>query len=81
MDLEKFDIRTIPDNCTGCLRCELACSDLHTKRFALSEARIRIELDREQCTISFSRECRRCGICADHCLYGALLKVSRGEGK
>ena len=33
-----FDIEVVTERCTGCLRCQLACSDLFTKTFNPSEA-------------------------------------------
>lgn len=77
--MAEFEIRTVPENCSGCLRCQLACSDLYAKRFTLSQSRIHVDLDRARCRIRFTPECKKCGICADHCLYGALIKKSKGE--
>ena len=37
----KFEIRVLPDLCTVCLRCMLACSESHTARFSLPASRIR----------------------------------------
>ncbi|HQH99865.1 MAG TPA: hypothetical protein PLA18_01200 [Deltaproteobacteria bacterium] len=79
--MARFEIHTVNENCSGCLRCELACSDLSAERFSLSEARIHVDLDKARCTISFSPECRGCGTCADHCLYGALIKMPKGNEK
>ncbi len=79
--MAKYDIHAIPERCSGCLRCGLACSDLSAKRFSLSEARIHVDLDGARCRIRFSPECMGCGMCADHCLYGALIKTPKGEGR
>ena len=38
--MEKYEIQIFTERCTGCLRCELACSDLYWKSFNPSLARI-----------------------------------------
>ena len=77
--MARYRIETAPDKCSGCLRCELACSDLRTKQFILSEARIRVVMSGSNCTVSFTEECTQCGICADQCWYGALTKIKIDE--
>ena len=77
--MARYRIETAPENCSGCLRCELACSDIHTKQFMLSEARIKIVMSGENCTVSFSEKCNQCGVCADQCWYGALIKIKVDE--
>lgn len=74
--MPRHRIKTVPGNCTGCLRCALACSELHTGAFNPSAARIRIVMNDAECAITFSETCTSCGVCADSCLYGALLEVS-----
>jgi ferredoxin len=76
--LPRFEIRVVPENCTGCLRCSLACSELQTGRFTLADGLIRIGLDDFPYTIVFMESCTRCGVCADHCLYGAIVKQDKG---
>jgi len=75
----KYDITVAADNCTGCLRCELACSDAYAKTFSTASARIRVVMTGPDCEISFTDECVECGICADNCLYDTLSK-ERKEG-
>lgn len=75
--MAKYEINVASNECVGCLRCELACSDAHTKAFNLSAARIRVTMSDVRCTIDFSEECTACGICADHCFYGALSKTKK----
>lgn len=70
-----YSITIKPDNCSGCMRCQLACAELYTGLFSLEKARIRVDLDADTCSITFEDDCTRCGVCADHCLYGALIKV------
>ncbi len=31
--MAKYEIKLRPENCSGCLRCALACSDAHSKAF------------------------------------------------
>lgn len=77
----KFKIDVAAERCTGCLRCQLACSDLYTKAFNPSSARIRVDLLGVNCSIGFTEECNECGVCVDHCFYDALQKTLRGNGK
>lgn len=80
--MKKFDININPDKCTGCLRCQLACSYLHTGVFNPPAARILIstaDSDRSISSITFTGECTGCGVCAEECLFGALEKRAREE--
>ena len=70
----KYKIQVATENCTGCLRCQLACSELYIKAFNPYGACIRVVLSGTACTIDFTDECKECGVCVDHCLYGALQK-------
>lgn len=60
-----------PENCTGCMRCMLACSYTHTKKFSFSASRIKIIGYRAE----FSKDCNECGKCVEQCFYGALEMV------
>jgi Fe-S-cluster-containing dehydrogenase component len=75
--VDKFEIEINVKNCAGCLRCQLACSDHYTKKFNPSAARILVIVSGVDCSIEFTEECNDCGICADHCFYGALNKNPR----
>ena len=77
----KYDIQVATESCTGCLRCQLACSDLYTKAFNPSTARIRVIVLGADCSIHFTEECNECGVCADHCFHGALHKMKREADK
>lgn len=77
--MAKYELDIVPENCSGCLRCELACSDAHTKAFNPSVARIRVSMSGPQCTIHLTEDCVECGICADQCFYGALSKRKKGR--
>ena len=73
----KYDLTYIQENCAGCLCCQLACSRAYAKSFRPSAARIRIDTRGSEYRVSFTDACVACGICADHCLFGALVKVPR----
>lgn len=70
----KYEIKVHTERCTGCLRCQLACSDLYTKAFNPSKARIRVVTWGADCSIRFEEDCNDCGICVDHCFFEALEK-------
>ncbi len=79
MALEKKGppIHIFPDHCAGCLICELRCSLRFEKAFNPVKARIKVrrlvkaEVEYE---IVFDDHCDRCGICARHCPYEALVQ-------
>ena len=93
--MKRFEIEINPENCTGCLRCQLTCSYLYTDSFNPSAARILFaasgsvsdlasdlasELASElDISIAFTDECTKCAICADDCLFGALVKKKQTE--
>ncbi len=79
MKNSKFDIDTIDERCTGCLRCQLACSYLYTDMFNPAAARISVVASGLGFTISFTDECTKCAICVDECLFGALVKGKQNE--
>jgi len=76
--VSKYRILTDDAKCTGCLRCQLACSQAYQKSFNPSAARIRIDFLGADCAIRFTEDCVACGLCADNCLYGALEKSEEG---
>jgi ferredoxin len=71
----KFKIHVLTDRCTGCLLCELACSELFTGIFNPADSRIKVEFSGVNVSICFTDECKECGVCADYCFYGALQKT------
>lgn len=77
--MAKFEITVHEHKCSGCLRCQLACSDKHLKVFNPSAARIRVRVAGVDCTIRFTDQCTSCGTCADNCFYGALEKSPAEE--
>lgn len=65
-----------PENCTGCLICQLRCSWRFEKAFSTAKAAIRIRRlvgGEREFDISFTERCDNCGICARYCPYGALV--------
>ena len=79
---ESEKITVYNQNCRGCMICQLACSFTYTDMFNPSLARIKIEWSQEDTVITFTEECTDCGVCADYCFYGCLVKNSnRGENK
>jgi len=77
--MAEYRINVATERCSGCLRCELGCSDAHTKSFNPSMSRIQVTMNERDRHIRFTQECVWCGICADHCLYGALSKTRQEE--
>jgi ferredoxin len=76
-----YDIQVSTGRCTGCLRCQLACSDFCTKAFNPSAARILVVVSGADCSILFTEECNKCGVCVDHCFHGALQNMKREAEK
>jgi len=73
--MAKYEIRTYPLRCAGCLNCQLICSFSYDKVFSILKARILIDRLDVGSKIGFTDKCNGCGFCADYCLYGALEKV------
>jgi len=53
-------LRIIPEKCTGCMQCELACSFVQTGRFQPSRSVIRVHLFDEQASYA-PYTCFQCG--------------------
>jgi Fe-S-cluster-containing dehydrogenase component len=77
--VSKYQVLTDDTKCTGCLRCQLACSYAYTRSFNPSAARVNVDFLGVACKVRFTDDCVACGLCADNCLYGALQKLSEGE--
>ena len=75
--MPKYDIQVHSENCTGCLRCQLACSDLYDRSFRLTRSRIQVLTRGPEASIWFTEDCNACGICVDHCFQDALEKSKR----
>lgn len=72
--MAKYEIQANTENCSGCLRCQLGCSDVYAEVFNPLAAHIRVNVSGADCSISFTEDCTECGVCVDHCFYGALHK-------
>lgn len=75
---EQDTIQVDESRCTFCRRCQLGCANAYHRVFNPDLANIRIAVTGLDVRISFADECRECGICVDHCLYGALEMMARG---
>ena len=65
----------IPERCTGCRLCELACSFRHDKEFSISRARIRLGYDQDYC-FGVATYCTQCADapCVEICPVEALTR-------
>lgn len=79
--MAKYQIQVSPGRCTGCLRCALACSDLYTGRFNPSLSRVQVVVSDGDWRVDLGEDCNECGICVDHCFYGAMQKSRREGGR
>ena len=71
--MEILKVMVHPENCTGCLICQLRCSFEYVNCFNPSRARLLIERHiAGKRKISFTDECNECGLCARFCPYEAL---------
>jgi NAD-dependent dihydropyrimidine dehydrogenase PreA subunit len=69
-----IEITINEEMCTGCRICQLVCSSIYQKKFSPNDAYIQIFDPYELIPkISFLEGCNKCGQCARHCLYGALI--------
>ncbi len=71
-DTGKIIVKT-ETNCVGCLICAFMCSYTNENEFNPSKAHIIIEKPYSLSPkIVFLDSCKKCGVCAQYCLYGAL---------
>jgi carbon-monoxide dehydrogenase iron sulfur subunit len=60
--------------CTGCLNCQLICSITYEDAFNPDMSRLSVDRARGKTrAIEFKDDCTTCGLCAKHCMYGALV--------
>jgi len=74
-------IKIYPQECTGCLICELRCSLRFEKAFNPNRAKITVRrlIDSDvEYAIAFDSDCDNCGICARNCPYDALIQERKG---
>ena len=81
MHMNKYAMQIITPNCTGCRRCQLACSQLYTGAFNPVNAHLSVEILGKACSVRFTDDCRECGVCADNCFYDALQKRAKENEK
>ena len=63
------------EKCTGCRRCELACSFRHFKTYSLARARLHVVRDREPEGPEGPVVCTQCGLCQVACpVEGAIIR-------
>jgi ferredoxin len=66
-------IKAYPEKCAGCFSCALACSFAFTQAFNPLKARITINYPGDVArSIRFTGDCNACGLCVEHCNFGAL---------
>lgn len=67
------NIKIYEEKCSGCGVCELWCSLTFQKSFNPLKAYIHQDfVPQKGFKITFTEDCNECGICAKHCVYGAL---------
>ncbi len=72
-EIKSREIKIHNEKCVGCGTCELWCSFTFQKAFIPLLANIHQSfVSGEGFKISFTEDCTQCGICAGHCVYGAL---------
>ncbi|MFQ5829069.1 MAG: 4Fe-4S binding protein [Candidatus Methylomirabilia bacterium] len=70
-----------PEQCTGCLICELRCSLRFVKAFNSSRSAIQVRRlvgGDHEFAVAFTDLCDNCGICARFCPYEALEWTKTG---
>ena len=75
-------IQANSEACSGCQMCQLICSFAWARSFSPAQSYILIEEleDEIPYRISFTDDCRDCGLCVKYCFYGAL-KLREGAKK
>ncbi|MFC1822290.1 hypothetical protein ACFL9T_06250 [Thermodesulfobacteriota bacterium] len=78
METRKVEVH--PENCVGCMLCQMRCSLAYEKMVNPLKSRIIIGYPiTGNRGISFKDECEDCGLCANMCTYGALtLRTDQG---
>ncbi len=73
----RYKMGAQPERCTGCLLCQLACTQVKTSAYGLSQALLeitRIGFD-ERYDVRFGPRCDACGFCVNYCAYDAIARV------
>ena len=68
----------LPEVCTGCRLCELACSARHDRIFNPSKSRVKV-IKRDDASLDVPMVCLQCSkpVCVDVCTTGALHRDQR----
>jgi len=68
----------LPETCTGCRLCELACSARHDRIFNPSGSRVKV-IKQDDASLDIPTVCLQCSkpVCADACTTGALHRDHR----
>ncbi|MFC1871589.1 4Fe-4S dicluster domain-containing protein [Chloroflexota bacterium] len=68
-------IEVLPDKCTGCMLCEMACSFHHEQAFSTRKSRIKI-LQGKEWSFDFPVLCIQCAqaYCIESCPTGAIYR-------
>ena len=62
------------EKCTGCRRCELACSFHHFQTYSLARTRLHVVRDNESQRSEGPITCTQCGLCKAACpVEGAII--------
>jgi carbon-monoxide dehydrogenase iron sulfur subunit len=76
----KSSLKLIPDKCTGCRTCEIACSFHFNKTFNPESSKIKIHFETStgNMKISIEKGCDKCKgeeepLCAKFCAPGAII--------
>ncbi|MDT3701253.1 MAG: hypothetical protein RO469_17780 [Thermincola sp.] len=70
-----WKINVFPEHCTGCRACQMICSYTYENGFQPLKAYITVEeKDSAHFKITFDSRCKNCGLCANYCAIGALVK-------
>jgi formate hydrogenlyase subunit 6/NADH:ubiquinone oxidoreductase subunit I len=73
--MAKAKIKVDETKCSGCSTCQLWCSFTFDKSFNPLKSYVKQTfVPGEGFKINFTEDCTSCGICADHCIYGALVR-------
>ncbi len=70
------EISIAAENCSGCLRCALACSFFTSPERAFNPSKSSIQvipgLEDGQFEVVLTEGCTHCGICVDYCEFDVL---------
>lgn len=77
----RYQMSALPQRCTGCLLCQLACTQVKTATYGLSQALVavtRIGFE-ERYDVRFGPDCDACGFCVNYCAYDAIGRTRNAQ--